>query len=191
MKNSGFEGEVTYSDTFDKFRGFVKANFTYAHNVIEYQDEVFWQNDYQYRTGQRYGQFFRLCRRRALQHMGGGQRCEPSCVYQWNNNRIQPGDIRYKDINGDGRVDNNDQVPIGYSNFPEIMFGISIGGSWKGLDFSLLFQGATHVSTMPSRRTMRGFYTETGASKDLLKSWSQERYESGRGDHLSEILGHQ
>ncbi len=179
MKNSGFEGEVTYSDTFDKFRGFVKANFTYAHNVIEYQDEVFWQNDYQYRTGQRYGQFFGYVAD-GLFNTWEEVNDVNRPVYQWNNNRIQPGDIRYKDINGDGRVDNNDQVPIGYSNFPEIMFGISIGGSWKGLDFSLLFQGATHVSTMPSRRTMRGFYTETGASKDLLKSWSQERYESGQ-----------
>lgn len=39
-------------------------------------------------------------------------------VYQWNNNKIQPGDIRYVDINGDGKINDQDQVPIGYSNFP-------------------------------------------------------------------------
>lgn len=178
MKNSGFEGEINYRDTFGKFNLFVKANYTYAHNVIKYQDEVFWQNAYQYRTGQRYGQFFGYVAEglfNTWEQVNDANRP----VYQWNNNRIQPGDIRYKDVNGDGRIDNNDQVPIGYSNFPEIMFGLSIGGEYKGFDFSFLLQGATRVSTMPSRRTMRGFYTGTGANKDLLKSWSPERYEQG------------
>lgn len=49
-------------------------------------------------------------------------------TYMWSNNKIQPGDIKYKDINGDGVINDNDQVPIGYSNFPEKIFGFSFGG---------------------------------------------------------------
>lgn len=178
MKNSGYEGELSFNDRWGEFRFFAKGNFTYAHNVILEQDEVTWPYSYQYRTGQRYGQFFGYVAE-GLYNTWEEVNDVNRPVYQWNNNRIQPGDIRYRDINGDGRIDDKDIVPIGYSNFPEIMYGLSLGGSWKGLDISILFQGATHVSNMPSRRTMRGFYTGTGATEDLLKSWSQERYEQG------------
>ena len=178
MKNSGYEGELSYNDRWGEFRFFAKGNFTYARNIILEQDEVDWPYAYQYRTGQPYGQFFGYIAE-GLFNTWEEVNDVNRPVYQWNNNKMQPGDIKYRDVNGDGRIDDKDIVPIGYSNFPEIMYGLSIGGSWKGLDFSVLFQGATHVSNMPSRRTMRGFYTESGANKDLLKSWSQERYEKG------------
>ncbi len=178
MRNSGWEGDISYNDRWGDFRFFAKGNFTYAHNEILEQDEVTWEYPYQYRTNNRYGQFFGYVAD-GLFNTWEEVNDVNRPVYQWNSNKVQPGDIRYKDINGDGRIDDKDIVPIGYSNFPEIMFGLTLGGSWKGLDFSVLFQGATHVSTLPSRRTMRGFYTATGASKDLLKSWSQERYEQG------------
>lgn len=95
-------------------------------------------------------------------------------------NKIQPGDIRYKDVNGDGIINADDQVPIGYSNFPEVIFGLSLGGEYKGFDFSILFQGATNVSNWPSRRSTSGFYLNTGAGLDLYdKSWSYENYTQG------------
>ena len=178
MRNSGYEGELSYSDRWGEFRFFARGNFTYAHNIILEQDEVHWPWNYQYRTGHRYGQFFGYVAEGLFNTWEEANDVNRP-VYQWNNNKMQPGDIKYKDVNGDGYINDQDIVPIGYSNFPEIMFGLSFGGSWRGLDFSVLFQGATNVSTLPSRRTMRGFYTGTGASKDLLKSWSQERYEQG------------
>lgn len=179
MRNTGYEGELSYNDRWGEFRFFAKGNFTYAHNTILEQDEMHWPWAYQYRTGHRYGQFFGYVAE-GLFNTWEEVNDVNRPVYQWNDNKMQPGDIKYKDVNGDGYINDQDIVPIGYSNFPEIMFGLSLGGSWKGLDFSILFQGATNVSTQPSRRTMRGFYTGTGASKDLLKSWSYERYTSGQ-----------
>lgn len=179
MKNSGFDGEIAYNDMFGQVYFFAKANYTYAHNKIVYQDEVSWQYPYQYRTGHRYGQYFGYVADglfNSWEEVNDANRP----TYTWNNNRIQPGDVKYKDINGDGVIDTNDMVPIGYSNFPEIMWGFSLGGAFKGFDLSLLFQGAARVSRYPSRQTMRGFYTDTGAHKGLLKSWSQERYDSGQ-----------
>lgn len=178
MRNTGWEGELSYNDRWGEFRFFAKGNFTYAHNTILEQDEAQWPWAYQYRTGHSYGQFFGYVAE-GLFNTWEEVNDVNRPVYQWNNNKMQPGDIKYKDVNGDGYINDQDIVPIGYSDFPEIMFGLSIGGSWRGLDFSVLFQGATHVSTQPSRRTTRGFYTNTGASKDLLKSWSYERYMAG------------
>ena len=179
MKNSGYEGEISYYDGIGKnFRYYVKANYTYAHNEIVFRDEVPQQYAYRYRTGQRFGQFFGYVAD-GIYNTWEEVNDPNRPIYMWSTNKIQPGDIKYKDINGDGHINDDDQVPIGYSNFPEVMFGFTLGGSYKDFDFSLLFQGATNVSNLPSRRTMRGFYTHTGANKDLLKSWSQERYDQG------------
>ncbi|MCD8554908.1 hypothetical protein [Seleniivibrio sp.] len=100
-------------------------------------------------------------------------------VYNWQSNKIQPGDIRYKDVNGDGIIDNDDSVPIGYSNFPEKIFGFSFGGAYKGFDFSVLFQGAANVSVQYSRRYIMGFAEGANAPDYLIESWSQQRYEKG------------
>lgn len=60
---------------------------------------------------------------------------------------LRPGDIKYQDVNGDGKIDANDQVPIGYSPTPLIDYGFAINAAWKGFDVSLFFQG-TAKSTM-------------------------------------------
>ena len=178
MTNRGFDGEIAFNDKIGKFNYFIKGNYTFAHNVIDYEDEVARNYSYLKVTGQRYGQFYGYIAD-GLFNSWKEVNDPNRPVYQWNNNKIQPGDIRYKDINGDGKIDDNDKVPIGYSNFPEVMFGVSFGGSWKGFDFTVLFQGADKVSNSPSRRTKQGFYNNTGASDALLESWTQERYDSG------------
>lgn len=54
----------------------------------------------------------------------------------------QPGDVRYKDWNGDGVIDENDQHDVG-NPFPDFTFGLRLGGEWKGFDFGLFFDGMT------------------------------------------------
>lgn len=60
--------------------------------------------------------------------------------------QIQPGaqvgDVRYKDWNGDGVIDENDQHDVG-NPFPDFAFGLRLGGEWKGFDFGLFFDGMT------------------------------------------------
>lgn len=56
------------------------------------------------------------------------------------------GDIKYKDINGDGVISDLDQVPIGYPTTPEITFGFGLSAGYKGLDFSFFFQGLARES---------------------------------------------
>ena len=75
----------------------------------------------------------------------------------WNSNLIMPGDFRYKDVNGDGIINGDDMVPVGYPDFPEIIYGLSFGGEYKGFDFSVLFQGASHVSRYTYITSVRPF----------------------------------
>lgn len=178
MSNKGFDGDISFTNTTGAFSYWVKANYTYAHNTIVDMDEIPNPYPYKYKTGQILGQYYGLiCDGfyNTWEEVNDVARPRSS----WNNDKIQPGDLKYRDINGDGVIDSNDEVPIGYSNFPEITYGFSIGGDWKGFDFSVLFQGATHVSLMYSRLYTRGFGENFAAPRALLNSWSQERYEQG------------
>ena len=188
MKNSGWDMDITFRGSYRDFNYWLRGNYTYAHNKIEYQDEVDVPWKYQHRTGQILGQYFGLiCD--GIYNTWDEVNDPNRPISSWQNNKIQPGDLIYRDINGDGIINSDDEVPIGYSNFPEIVYGFSLGGDWKGFDFSVLFQGAEHVSLQNSRLFTRGFGENFSAPKSLLNSWSQERYEQGLPidfPHLSE-----
>ena len=66
---------------------------------------------------------------------------------------VQPGDIKYKDINNDGIVNDNDMVPIGYPSVPEFSYGFGLSAGYKNWDISFFFQGQGHNSFFidPSR----------------------------------------
>lgn len=51
------------------------------------------------------------------------------------------GDILYKDNNGDGLINSDDRVAVGWGSIPKFNYGLSLGAAWKGIDFSILFQG--------------------------------------------------
>lgn len=58
---------------------------------------------------------------------------------------VRPGDIRYKDLNGDGIISSFDQQAIGYGSTPRILYGLNLGGGYKGFDLVFFFQGAAQV----------------------------------------------
>ena len=57
-----------------------------------------------------------------------------------------PGDIKYRDVNNDGVINENDQVPIGLPESPEIVYGFGVSAGWKGVDVSCFFQGLARES---------------------------------------------
>ena len=59
---------------------------------------------------------------------------------------VQAGDIKYKDINNDGRINSDDQVHIGYPIVPEITYGVGLSGGYKNFDVSFFMQGQDRVS---------------------------------------------
>jgi hypothetical protein len=103
---------------------------------------------------------------------------KPKTSFQ--NNRIQPGDQKHKDINGDGVIDTYDRAPIGYSDFPEISYGFSFGGDFKGFDFNVLFQGAANVTFQAAGNYVNP-YNGTAQAMTYTKdgAWTYEKYLNG------------
>lgn len=180
-ENKGFETELGINDELRSIGMiyWVNANYSFARNKIIYMDEVNHPYPNLFRTGQPIGQPFGLINEgfyNTWEEINDPNR--PISV--WEGAGLVPGDLKYKDVNKDNIIDENDFSPIGYTNIPEIMYGLSGGLSWKGIDFSFLFQGAAHVSTYIDGAGATPFRSGNGtAFTDVVESWSQERYEKG------------
>ncbi|MDR3246761.1 MAG: TonB-dependent receptor [Prevotellaceae bacterium] len=85
------------------------------------------------------------------------------------------GDIKYKDLNGDGAITSLDWAPIGYPTSPEIVYGFGLSTGLKGWDFSFFFQGLARESFWISSATMPFIGGATALLKDYANDhWSEE-----------------
>jgi len=73
-------------------------------------------------------------------------RNSPKQVFSTNGYAPRGGDIKYRDLNGDGVIDENDRTSIGFSQDPEIVYGFGISSSYKNFDISAFFQGQARMS---------------------------------------------
>lgn len=179
MENKGWEIDLTYRNNIRSLNYWLRFNYSFARNKILYKDEIKTQYAYQMETGRRLGQFFGLVSDgfyNSWEEINALDRPASS----WNGNKLQPGDIKYIDINKDGVIDIYDEVPIGYSTTPEIIYGFSLGFNYKGFDVSALFQGADNVSVQYAGRTLWPFINGHESAKEFIKNrWTQERYDAG------------
>ncbi|HQB27458.1 MAG TPA: TonB-dependent receptor, partial [Paludibacter sp.] len=169
VENKGFETELGWSDKIGQFQYFAKGMFAFARNEIIERSEEAQPYDYLYRKGNPIGQFY------GYQFMGFFQSVEEiaAAPQQFGLTNVVPGDMRYKDINGDGVIDQNDETPIGYSTVPEITFSGQFGFSYKNFDISLMLQGATNVTVNPTNEV--GWDNRFGAFfEEHLNRWTPE-----------------
>lgn len=87
---------------------------------------------------------------------------------------LRPGDIRYEDVNGDKKIDANDQKVIGNPATPQFIYGFSSTISWKGLDLNLLFQGAGAGSFYLNGQAAFPFSNGGSAVAATLDYWTPE-----------------
>ncbi len=135
---TGFETSVEYNDHVGAFNWFVHANASLNKSKIIYMDEVIRPFAYQRRTGLPLGQPFGLT---AIGFYQSQTDITNSPVVEGYN--PVPGDIKFKDTNGDGIINVFDETAIG-STKPLFFYGLTAGFNWKGLDFSMLWNGVTN-----------------------------------------------
>lgn len=140
--NNGFESEVNYRLTKKDWRFNVSMQFTHAKNKIVKTDEPLNLAANLKSAGLSIGQF------RGYQVLGFYQSLDEISKSPVSRvgTQVIPGDLKYQDTNGDGTIDDQDRVPIGYADVPQNVFGIEPSIGWKGITVSALLQGVNKVS---------------------------------------------
>mgnify|MGYP001488345017 CR=1 FL=1 len=142
-ENKGYELTVGWKDRVNDFGYFFEGHLTHTRNKVIYRAEAPNPYDWMNATGKSIGQRFGL-------HSDGFYNTQEDLNNRpfntYTSNRATLGDIRYKDINGDGFIDNKDVAPIGYPNFPEYQFGLKLGMDYKGFEIRALFNGSKNGS---------------------------------------------
>ena len=186
VENHGFEIEATYSHTFNRDFSFsVKGNFGFNDNKVIEFDEPMRSEDYAYRfqtEGFRMGQSFGYLI--DWDSPGNGyftSQEEIDNYYPYEiGGKPRVGDFVYKDVNGDGVIDQKDLSPIGYSTtIPGLTYGLTLGLNYKGIDFNVLFSGLGRYSKYYSGQGVVE-YTKQGTFFDWTRNgWTEERYQNG------------
>jgi len=120
----------------------VQGTFTYAHNEVTEKDEPKYQYDYQKLIGKPINSIYGY----VADGLFVDQQDIDNSAKQEFGAIIRPGDIKYKDLNGDGVINGNDMTSLGYPTIPEITYGLGASIQWKKFDFSFFFQGVTNVA---------------------------------------------
>ena len=141
MDNRGFDVTLEINKRFQNGGIKMFGNLTYSRNKIIMMDEPQKVEGYRMRTGQKFDQKFGLI---ALGYFESEDDIKNSPVQKFG--AVRPGDIKYSDINGDGEITIEDEVPIGYSSIPEIVYGFGIQFDYKGFDLGLFFRGQGRVT---------------------------------------------
>lgn len=167
VRNQGFEFALTYNGGQGKdFQWSAGINGGYAQNEVLFQDEVPGAPDYQRQEGKPIGSY--------LVYESDGVFIDQAAIeantidYSEVTPQLIPGDMRFRDVNGDGRIDGDDQVRLDESLIPTFNFGATFRASYKNFDFSMLFQGATGARLR--------IFTESGDIGNFLKYSHDNRW---------------
>ncbi|MBQ3245762.1 MAG: TonB-dependent receptor [Bacteroidales bacterium] len=169
VKNHGFEVTLNWEQKFGDFRYSISPNFAFARNQVIEMLEVKPMYDYLSRTGLPVGQRFGYDLFEFYQEGTEDRYYEKYGVEMPDQNiDLKYGDAIYVDLNEDGIIDQNDQKPLGYTDNPEITYSVNFNFQWKGLDFSMLWIGADHVS-----RSLNGYFRDQFGSTNTsaLTQW--------------------
>jgi TonB-linked SusC/RagA family outer membrane protein len=169
VNNKGFEIGIRYhGDNTKDLQYFIEGNLWYAKNKIEYNAEAIQLNEYLYRTGHPVGQPF------VLEAIGffADQTDIDNSPKQNYVSVLQPGDIKYKDQNNDGIIDQNDSYPLGKTANPTLNGSLHAGINYKGFDLDIVLQGVTGNTVLIDGTYFEAFQNNGKVSEIALGRWT-------------------
>lgn len=167
VENKGVEFSINYANSWGDWSLSLMGNYSFNRNKVLEDDSTAaypWQSTIGNKVGQRFG----------LVALGLFESYEEIAASPMQTGDTRPGDIKYKDVNGDGKIDEYDKVPIGWGSVPEIMYGFGFSIGWKNLSLTAMFQGAAHVDAMLSGEGVLPF--SQGSSRGNLLSNITDRW---------------
>lgn len=181
----GLETQLSWQDHIGKVNYYVSANWSMEQNKRLFMDEQYVPYDYLKMTGQPTGTIYGLV---ATGFLTAKDIADGYPVMNGFNN-IQAGDVKYKDMNGDGEINEFDRTVIG-GDKPTCYFGIDLGFEWKGLEVTALIQGTYNRDLYNSDRTLLEGFQVIGQSygqayTNLLNRWTPETAETATYPRLT------
>ncbi len=144
VDNKGMELSLKWNDKINDFKYNIGIIGSYAKNTVVFKDEVpNPDNPWTLATGNPLGQPFGY---KFLGFYKDGMLNDQGVDAITAQPTLKEGDCVYADTNGDGAIDNNDRIALGYPNYPLFTAGVNMGLVWKKLSFSMTWNGATKVS---------------------------------------------
>lgn len=158
----GTEIGLDYTKTIGKnLKIMAGGTFTYNRNEIVEMMEEPKAYDYLRSTGKSVGQIFGL---QAIGYFVDDADIANSIPQQFG--PVKPGDIKYKDVNGDNVINENDYVAMGYnSTCPEIYYSFNLGVEWKGIGLNAQFQGVGNYTAYLTSNLYRPLIDNTTISQ--------------------------
>ncbi|MBV5283648.1 MAG: TonB-dependent receptor [Paludibacter sp.] len=176
MKSWGVDGHISFTQTINKDAYFVlRANLTQSKNeIIEFEESIV-RYPYLSSVGYQWGV------NRGLIALGlfKDEADVQNSPKQTFTNSVLPGDIKYKDVNGDGIINDYDRVPLDYSSSPQIQYGFATEFNYKQWNLSVLFEGVGRVKYFSGGT---GYYPfadrEVGNILDIVAAdhWTSREY---------------
>jgi TonB-linked SusC/RagA family outer membrane protein len=170
---TGQELTVTYQDHIGNFNYFITGNISREQTKVLFVDEQKRRYEWNKRTGQPVGMPFGYIADGFFQTAEEAANGATIAGYT-----PKPGDIKYKDLNGDGLIDQFDEAPIG-TDKPRVYYGATVGFNYKGFEVSALVQGVTNrLMEVNNFATEAGFLYYNGtygqAYEQILHRWTPE-----------------
>ncbi len=154
FKNSGTEFNLSWNKNINSFHIYLSGNVTFAKSKIIYQVEV-QEYPWMYETGSPYGAFKGYVFDRYFTEDDDFLSLPDQTAV--GGNATRPGDLKYKDLNDDGIIDQRDRTVLGNPRLPEIHYGFISAFSYKNFDLSMVFEGTGRSSYMNTDQVYRAF----------------------------------
>ena len=168
----GVDGSINYATNFGRdFWIKARANFTFATSEYLVYEEPNYAQEYRMHKGHPLTQQWGLIAERLFID---DAEVANSPVQQFG--EYGPGDIKYHDVSGDGKISGEDLVPIGFPTDPEIIYGFGVSAGYKNMDFSCFFQGSARSSFWIDPVATSPFVGETQLLKAYADSYWSEDY---------------